>query len=117
MAATIITAQPIVLTGLSPVLGAATAPAAGAGGDKFLNNGRKFAHILNGSAAEITATVTAVGFCSRGSLHSVSVAIPAGEFRQIGPFPQVQFNDSSGYVTVFVSLETTVTLACIELPS
>lgn len=115
MAATELTVQEISLDGLEATLDAATAPDGGDGGDKFENNGRTFVRVANASLAEITVTATSLLACNRGSTHNVSVAVGAGKTLDIGPFPISRFNDANGFVTVFVSLETDVTIGAISV--
>lgn len=114
-----LTVQDISGSGLEPAY-----TAAAGGGDTIADDGteRTFLHVENGGASEITVTVTA----QSSSLHvegygtlaraNLSVAVPAGEGRMIGPFPPNAFKDSSGNVAVSYSDVTSVTVAALRLP-
>lgn len=115
MAATIIAVQSIALTGIVPAFTAATAPATG--GDKFLNDGRTYVEVINGSGAPINVLVDSLVNCNQGHDHNITVAVANGARKKIGPFPQAIFNDASGYCTVTTSLETTITLGAFSLAS
>lgn len=114
-----LTVQSIVEAGLD-----ATYSAAAALGDTFANNnvraGRVFLHVKNGDASSKTVTVTpevasttVPGF-GTVSKATVSVAIPNGEDRFIGPFPLTAFGASPA---ITYSAVTSVTLAVIEVPA
>ncbi|MBC7193861.1 hypothetical protein [Marinobacter sp.] len=96
------------LTGLAP-----TFVAASAGGDSFVNDGKTVLHVKNGGASEITVTVNSQQPCNYGFDHDVTVAVPAGGERIIGPFRQDRFNNSDGQVMVSYSAVTSVTVAAI----
>lgn len=94
--------------------------AAAGAGDTFVNDttGRTFLHVKNGDASSHTVTVTPVitsrsieGF---GTLtkSGVSVAIPAGEDRFIGPFPYTAYGADPD---ITYSAVTSVTVAAIKV--
>lgn len=99
-------------TGLTPAFAAAAA-----GGDSFANDGRTVLHAKNGGAGAITVTVNSQQACDQGFDHDLAVAIPAGQERMIGPFPQSRFNDSSGLVQVTYSDVTSLTVAALKVPA
>jgi hypothetical protein len=112
--------QPIIGTGLE-----AAYVSAAALGDTVADDGtqRTFLHVVNGSGADITVTVTAqststtVSGYGAVSKANLSIVVTAGESRFIGPFPPVAFKDSSGLVHVGYSAVTTVTVAALSLPN
>lgn len=112
-----LTVQDVTESGLE-----ATYSAAEAGGDTFNNSqgGRTFIHVKNGDASSHTVTVTpdqsskeVAGF---GTLTKpeISVAIPAGEERFIGPFPHLAFSSAPD---VQYDAVTSVTIAAIKVDS
>lgn len=91
-----LTLQKIIEDGLAPAYAAADAL-----GDTFQNDssGRRFVHIKNNSAASVTVSaaparstteVQGFGEVTKGT---ISVAIPAGADRMIGPFPHIAFKN------------------------
>ena len=100
----------------------ATYNAASAGGDDVANrpDERLFLHVKNGDASSHTVTVAALSnsldLPQYGSVTKadVSVAIPAGEDRFIGPFPPAAFGSS---LTITYDAVTSVTIAAIRLPT
>lgn len=94
--------------------------AAAAGGDTFANDtaGRTFIHVKNDDASSHTVTVSAVQSSVRSAAfgplvkEDISVAIPAGEDRMIGPIKTAAFgkNPSITYDDV-----TSVTIAVIKV--
>lgn len=112
-----LTVQTAVVTGVQPTFNSAAG-----GGDVFANDGNTYAHFVNGSGGSITVTFDAVptsvnkeGFGDI-TISDTAVAIPAGEQRVIGPFPQARFNNSSGQVSMTYSGVTSLTVATIKLP-
>lgn len=114
-----LTPQPILTSGMKP-----TYSAAAGGGDTIPqeSKARRFAFVKNGGGGSITVTVakqaTSLPVSGYGSVPTsdLSVAIPAGEERMIGPFSDV-YKDASGNINLAYSGVTTVTVAAIELPS
>jgi hypothetical protein len=106
-----LTVQTINTTGVKP-----TNNAAGAQGDLFLNDGKTFIHVTNGGDEAITVGVTAVNQCSLGVLHSLSVSVPAGEDKMIGPFSRTIYNNTAGKVALTYSAVTSVTVAVLSNP-
>lgn len=112
-----LTVQSITESGLN-----ATYSNAAAAGDTFANTpqGRTFLHVKNGDASSKTVTVTAVDasedFPGWGTMSksNVSVAIPAGEDRFIGPFPIKAFG---GDPDITYSAVTSVTVAVMKVPT
>jgi hypothetical protein len=81
-----------------------TPVAATSGGDSFLNSGREFFFIVNGSADPVVVTFDSPGTCNfelkANAAHDLVVHVLAGAEKIIGPFSQTRFNDASGYVHV-----------------
>lgn len=101
-----LTVQTISTSGLE----AATPTAVAAGGDYFTNNGRTFFRITDGATTAPTVTVASQVECSQGSTHDLTVAVPSGETRYVGPFPTDRFNDDDGYVQLTYDDDTSVTI-------
>ena len=101
--------QSIVLTGLEPSFASA------ADEDSFVNDGRTFLVVKNGSGSSIDVTVNSVVLCNYGFDHDLTIAVPAGEERWIGSFPVGRFNSSEGKVVVGYSSITTVTAAAVKI--
>lgn len=103
--------QTITTNGLSP-----TFSSADAAGDEFVNDGRTFLHVKNGGASSIDVTIDSKQQCSFGFDHDITVSVPAGGERLIGPFPTSRFNDSqTGKASVSYSDVTSVTVAAIKV--
>lgn len=110
-----LTVQTISESGLNPSYSAAAA-----GGDTFQNNSRarRFVHVKNGGASSIDVTVApeqaSLNIDGYGQMtkSSISVAVPAGEDRMIGPFPAIAFgiNPDIQYSDV-----TSVTVAALGI--
>lgn len=108
----VLTVQRVVLAGLKP-----TFVEPGATGDTFVNSGRVFIFVKNGTASTIDVTIDSVAPCSQGYDHDAEVAaIPASENRMVGPFPQSRFNDEASSAKVTCTVQTLVEIAAIEVP-
>lgn len=98
----------------------ATYNAAAAAGDDFANDSssRIFAHVKNGAGTSVTITCTpeetsksVPGFGTM-TKSGISVAIPAGEDRFIGPFPITAYGSTP---LIEYSSETSVTVAILKV--
>ncbi len=98
-------------------------PTAAAGGGDVVTNtrGRVVLRVNNGSGAPITVTAAAVqtarpaeGPWPQMTLANLTVQVPAGDSRLIGPIPPA-FNNASGQVALTYSDVTTVTVEAYEL--
>lgn len=106
--------QPILLTGLKPVLAEI---GSNPNGDVFPNNGRVFIYVLNGAGETIEITVNSQTPCNFGTDHDAIIAsILNTEIRLIGPFPKDRFNDANGRVQVVSDVVTGTDIAIISLP-
>lgn len=95
------------LTGIKPAYSAVAA----SGGDTFSNDGRCLVHVKNASGQARTVTVTS-NACNYGQAHNLTVTIPDGEDKLIGPLPTDRF----GRVAKFeVDDNTSVTAAVVGL--
>ena len=110
-----LTSQTIVESGLNT-----TYAAAGAGGDTFLNDTSEkiFLHVKNGDASSKTVTVTAaktsatvpgMGPMTKGN---ISIAIPAGDSRMIGPLYYTAYGKNPA---ITYSAVTSVTVAVVRI--
>lgn len=94
----------------------ATYNAASGGGDKFTPGDRVFLHVVNGSAASITATAATPGTIVGQSIPDAQCTVPAGAERLWGPFPARLFaGQVDGLVAVTWSATTTVTFAAVRV--
>lgn len=112
-----LTIQTIAAAGLDPAYSAVSAT------DKLKADSgeRHFLHVKNGGGVSTTVTITAqkttarVGGAGSVTISNMSVAIPAGEERLIGPFPEA-YLDTAGDVNIAYSATTSVTAAAFTLP-
>lgn len=103
--------EDIVRSGLDP-----TYTAAEADGNNWKNpDSRTFCHIKNGSGASITATIDATKTVSGLNVTDLTVAVPAGGERIIGPFPRETFNQGDRTVHIDYSAATSVTVGVFRL--
>ena len=110
MAASVLTIQTITNAGtiITPV-------DANVDGNYFINTGKSFLRVVNGSASPITVTVSSPTLCNQGSTHDLSITVAAGVTKDIGPFDYTRFSSSDSYVHVTYSAVTTVTVAAVSL--
>lgn len=114
MARTSVTTQQITRAGLAPVLTAPTVD-----GD-VIDSGAVFLHVNNGSAASINVTVQSPVTVDGLAVEELVVAVAAGAFKLIGPFPQRTFGQptgsaDAGRVYVDYSAQASVTRAVLKL--
>lgn len=86
-----LTVQEISRSGLKP-----TMVACAAGGDAFVNGGKSFLLVNNADVADHDVSIDSQVLCDQGFDHNITVNVPAGEERLIGPFPAKRFNDVNG---------------------
>lgn len=112
MARSALTVQEVTTLGLDPAYTSANAD-----GNWFANNGRTLFHAMNGSGGSITITVQHPGTMDGLAVADLTVAVPAGEDRMIGPFPKrfEQGGSAAGLVYVDYSGVTSLTVAAIRL--
>lgn len=95
----------------------ATTFAAGeSGGDKFANpsgSALLFVSHTNGGGSTVTLTITTSQTIEGLALADRTVAIGAGEFHVLGPFPKNTYNDVDGNVNISYSDETDIEVAVV----
>lgn len=108
----VLTVQDVSRSGLNPSYAAADVA-----GDSFANNGSTMLHVKNASAGALTVAVgSQYAPLPAGTAQSdVSVSVPAGGERMIGPFPTRSFNDVDGLAQVtYPGGVTSLTVAAIN---
>lgn len=105
--------QTVSRSGLNPSFSGAAS-----GGDEFPWSTRAVLYVKNGDSASHTVTVASQISSSPQGLTSddLSVDVPAGEDRVIGPFSERAWADSDGNVQVSYDDTTSVEVAVIEVP-
>lgn len=97
--------------------GAVTVYTAAALTNTFVNNGRTLLLVKNGSGSSINATViTQIADIDGNVVPDKVIAIAAGAEKLIGPFPPGIYNDTTGVAEVDISVVTSITIACIQVP-
>lgn len=104
-----LSAQKITTGGLEP-----TYSAASSGGDEFTTTGAEFLAVKNGAGSSVDVTV-ASNNCQYGGAHDLTVTVPAGEERLIGPFPPSRFAIGGGDAEITYSSATSVTVAVLTV--
>lgn len=89
---------------------APTFTALAADGDEFANDGRTTLTVRNGSGSSVTVTIPSAANCNQGGTHPLSIAVPAGADRLIGPFDVGRFGRT---VEVAVSAHADVSAAVV----
>jgi hypothetical protein len=103
-----------------------TSQAAAGGGDAFTNDGRTFLLFVNANASTRTLTITKQNKSpsSQGfnpiTLTDTTVTIPGsgtnGGLCMVGPFAQLEYNDSTGLVQLSYTAVTSLTVSAVSLP-
>lgn len=107
----LLTVQTIDRDGLTPVL-----VAADVGGDKFVNTGKEFINVLNGSGAPITVTLDIRNTVDAQVVTDRAISVPAGGTKFIGPIPPTIYNDANGEVDITYSAVGSLTIGIVKLP-
>lgn len=102
--------------------GAAPAMVAVSASDTFPNNGGVLLHVKNAGGSPDSVVIVDQNSAAEALLipnatalnGNVTVSVPAGQERYIGPFPVTRFNDVNGSVTVTHSFLTTVTAEVVD---
>jgi hypothetical protein len=87
------------------------------GGDNWLNTGKEYIVVHNGSGVSVAATILSHRLCDQGFQHDITKSIAAGAEAWLGPFDSARFADSSGYVAVSITPTTSVTVALLQEPT
>lgn len=114
----LITVNENALTGTAPTLAVEETTKGVSGNHSFANDGRMFVHVDNGAGDPVTVTVESSITVDGGLLAvgDLTVTVPAGEDRMIGPFPSGIYNQSDGKVYVNYSLhDTNIDVAVLRL--
>lgn len=109
----LLTVQNITRSGLAPSYSAAAG-----GGDTIPSpDSETFLHVRNGGGSAITVTIATPGTVLGDlAVADVSVSVPAGGERMIGPLPYAHFADpATGNASISYSSVTSVTVAAIRL--
>jgi hypothetical protein len=101
----LLTTQPILITGITPSLAAASG-----GGDSVVPSETTFVRCKNGGGSPITLTVVIPGTEHGQAKPDVPVSIAAGAEATIGPLTADMRNLSTGHVDLTYSGVTTVTI-------
>ena len=101
--------QKITSDGITP-----TYSACDAAGDTFVNDGDTFIYVKNGDTVDHIVTVTAERKCNFGFLHDLSVTIPAGGEKIIGPFLPDRFNTEAEKAVLSYDAVTSMTIAVLK---
>lgn len=93
--------------------------AASSGGDSLDIDGIVWLRVKNGDASAHTVTVAStVGSPPPGTtVNDVSQSIPAGEERDIGPFPKSGFGDSQRKASITYDAVTSMQIAALTIKS
>lgn len=119
MARTELAVQDCVVAGLNPTMTAAIAD-----GHAFVNLGENiFLYVDNGGGSAVAVTIETPGTVDGNAIADLSVSVPAGESRFIGPFKRSVYNqdDSAGdtgldkVVFVDTDIQTSVTYAAVKV--
>lgn len=104
--------QVIVPGGLADALAAAAG-----GGDTFVPDADTFIRVNNGGGGSITVTVAIPAKYHSLTVTNLSIAVPAGTSRMIGPFPSDVFADpaNSGLGAITYSGVVTVTVGAFKV--
>lgn len=107
-----LTVQSVTPSGKTPSYASAAA-----GGDKFPWSEHAFIHVKNGDASSHTVTVASQYSTLPPGQQSkdLTVSVPAGGEKIIGPFYKAAFQDSDGNVNLSYDAVTSVTVGAFEL--
>jgi hypothetical protein len=90
---------------------------AAAASQDFVNTGKEFVHVKNGSVSPVIVTFTAAhadNFNIVSTAHDLAVTVPATSDKLIGPFDVARYNTTAGKVGIVWASTTTMTLAIIK---
>lgn len=110
MARTSLTVQEVALAGIT-----LSFEAANADGNSFANDGNVILYVKNGDASSHTVTIPTPATVGGMAVEDLTVSVPAGGEKVVGPFPTHVFNQSGGVVYVNYDAVTSVTVAAIKV--
>lgn len=93
----------------------ATYNAASGGGDKVAGGDDVVLHVKNADASSHDVTIVTPGTVAGQAIGDVTVAVPAGEERFIGPLTPAHFEGSDGLVSITWSATTGMTFAAVRV--
>lgn len=96
---------------------AITFTAAGGSGDTVPCEAGTLLLVRNGSGAPVNVTVTTPGTDQGLAVDDLVVAVAAGATTAVGPFTDLYANASDGQAHVGYSATSSVTVACVHLPT
>jgi len=90
---------------------------AAAASQEFVNDGRTFMIIKNGSGGSITCSVTSAGNTQGRAIADdvITVGATTGE-QMVGPWPRSIYNAADGNIDITWSATASVTVAVFRLP-
>lgn len=93
------------------------AVAAAAGGDDFVNDGKKLLVIehTNGAGADMTLTIATPMTVDGEDVGEKAIAVVKGTRQLLGPFPKSIYNDGDAKVALTYSSETDVEVSVIDI--
>lgn len=89
-------------------------------GHTIANSGRMFIRFLNGSAGDCEVTVETPHEVDGEAIDDKVVDVPAGEERDLGPFPPAIYNSDPGnddFITATFEAVVDMTIAAVILPT
>lgn len=102
--------QAISRSGLAPSYSAVSG-----GGDKVHPGQHTVLHLKNGNAAACVVTLVTPGTAEGLAIADLTVSVPAGADKFIGPLPANLFRGADGYVAVSYSVTSSVTAAVLSV--
>lgn len=84
-------------------------------GDEFPNDSKTKILVRNADAAPIDVTIRSQRQCDQGFTHDLVITVPAGEEREIGPFPGSRFNKADGRAVVNYTAVANVEIAASSI--
>lgn len=108
--------QAVVVQGRS-ALNKTTAPVSVdvGGTEKWLNTGREYVEVTNGSGSAITLTFTIQSKIDGQSVANLTVSVPAGDVVSVGPFPTAWYNDAQGNCNMSYSATSSVKVLVVQM--
>lgn len=101
--------EDITRAGVEPTLNPASA-----GGDEFTPGNHTFVLVRNASGSSVTATIPTTATSDDMAVADITVAVPAGEDRVIGPLPHRLVAGSNGLGDITWSATTSVSFAVLD---
>lgn len=90
-------------------------PATVTDGDSFVNDGRTWVHVKNGSASPVTLTIAVPQTVDGLDVADRTVSVAAGAEKVIGPFPTTTYNQIDSSVWLNWSAVADISFAVMRL--